>query len=331
MSTLQDITNNPEALADFNSMPRNERVKVINQIDPGFKEMKLKDRFEVLDHIEGVAPKPQGVMQEVGHAFNPLRTVPKTMEAIRGGLAGTGVGVEKAITTPGSFSERVQQALLSASPAIKPGYKPQPGEKLGYYAGKYSPELLGIGKAGAEVAAKGIETLGAPTVKEAYESLDSVLAKKGVEPGMSQITENTPKAIAEYASNTKKALTQTLNKGREFLADAETESSINHPSKLERIREDVTRIFNNKWESPKTQVGKDLSKIKDTATKRLIDQVPEIGDALKTVKSAYDKEKLIDAITKASKVLGSAAIAGVGLKSGMNLAQKVVGSFSGTE
>ena len=326
---LNDILNNPEALADFNSLPRNERTVALGKMDSDYKQLKLKDRFYVLDRIEGHAPKPQGVMAEVGHALNPLRTVPKTIEAVRGGLAGTGVGVEKAITTPSSFSERVQQALLSAAPATKPGYKPQEGEKIGYYAGKYFPELLSVGKTGAEAVAKGAETLAAPAVKEAYESLDAMLTKKGIEPGTSQITENTPKAIAEYAANTKKALTQTLNKGREFLADSETEASINHPSRLERIREDVTRIFNNKWESPKTQVGKDLAKVKETATKRLVEQVPEIGDALKTVKSAYDKEKLIDAITKSAKVLGTAALGGIGLKTGMNLAQKVAAPFMG--
>lgn len=350
MDTLKDIINNPEALSDFNGMSRQERIKVINQLDPDFKQLKLKDRFDILDHLEGV--KPPSMTEKVAEKLLPgggtaVRGIQKVNEMARGGLRGLGVGAEVAATTPGSFKERAMAALQAATPAIQPGFKAPEGQKIGASIGENLPEILGTMATGAPVAAKGAEklgelaeTLGAKSIKDSYAALGKVLEEKEIQELPSFVRSNNPQYIDTLAGYWDKtflkrepSIAEKMAPAREFLSPGEkppielSKSDFNTPAVWERIREDVTRIFNNKIESPDTSTGRKLAQVKEEVTNRLIKQYPEIGKAIKDVKSAYDKEKLIDAIMKSAKV---AAIAGAGAIVGaktVGLARKIASPF----
>lgn len=284
---FKTLISNPDALNDLNNLPRNERMKAISQLDPDFSNLKTKDKFNVLDSLESHNPSGVGAGDFERSSAYPNSRITSTPPEVQAAIT--------AGLTPPLVTKPIEAGVNA-------------GEKVASFASRVK------------------NALGAPTVRESYDSLAETLAKHGIEPGTSEITENTPKAIADYAKTTKSLLKLGENKGREFLADEETELA-NTPSKLERIREDVTRIFNNKWESPNTQVGRDLSQIKETASQRLAEKVPEVGKALKTVKSAFDKEKLLDAITKSAKVLGTAAVSGTAIGAGIKLGQKVAAPF----
>lgn len=96
MADLNDVFNNPEALKEFNSLPRTERIKVIGSTDPDFKQLKVSERFKVLDTLEVHQPTAayealksaqtqtasklgsfaQRAMQAVGKVPGPLSQVP---------------------------------------------------------------------------------------------------------------------------------------------------------------------------------------------------------------------------------------------------------------
>lgn len=92
MASLQDVFNNPEALKEFNSLPRTERIKVINSTDPDFKQLKVSERFKVLDTLEAHQPT---------QAYETLKT------------AQTKVGQQM-----GSFAQRAMQAIGKVPSAL---------------------------------------------------------------------------------------------------------------------------------------------------------------------------------------------------------------------
>lgn len=228
MATLEDITSNPDALKDFNTLPRVERVKVITQIDPTFKDLKLQDRFEVLNHIEGMGNKtpdnkPLSTSQqfmEVGKqaiGSTPPALIAKGGKAISelpsqiGGA--TGVGLQT-------------KSLERARAALSPEFQPKEGEKLGYYGG----QIAGI-FAGAPLEAKAADIALAPTARTTGKMIEGLETAKGI----SQRLPSMPKDIRGYVNNVHKALDEGRQLSLQELADAEERLSTiikNEPGKL---------------------------------------------------------------------------------------------------
>ena len=265
MVTLQDITDNPDALQDFNTLPRVERIRVITQIDPTFKDLKLQDRFEVLNHIEGMENKQSSIKQEVfnqatqaiGATAPAMIAKGATSPAQLGGAAGVGLQTG---------------SLQRAKEALSPEFQPKSGEKLGYYGGQAAGGLV------AAPLEAGLARAGEVAMSPSASSIGNAITGLETKAGIKQIVTEIPSNPAQYVNAIKNALEKGANFSLQNLANAEEQ--------LQRI------IEKRALAGSKSQAL--AIKIRNQIKNQLNDQIEGRANLMKQYGTAKTKEEIID-------------------------------------
>lgn len=347
MANLQDILNNPEALADFNSLPTEERSRVISSLDPDFQSLPDTEKVKVIGSFEqrgtptSVEQPPEEprrltfakkVQEELSKSYGTIadkamrsRMLPDMIKApvFLGAKAGQ-LAVEHpraALITGGTLAAGAMTGGASLVPqALAMGLGAGAGEayaQLGERAlGAEAPETAT--EAGGKIALTGIGTVlttlaTGGAVKVGNKTLSSIL--KVLKKPAVKAAGNAMGAFEEATGLSKlpKTITPTAEEAGVYSDDlikmSKNVKELDTPTLFQKHKE-VQDLFNIHPVVRHTRAGKDVVKGIEPIRTELYSRLPEYG----RLAANYGKEVVKAAEkTEAARYLKKALLWGLGL------------------
>lgn len=315
INSISDLLANPAKLEQFKGMSPEAQDIVLTKLKPDYENYSKAGQLLIKNRLYRMVPSQpqpmstkQGIVDVAKDAVNQIPFV----QVMKGGgeapskLGGAvGVGLERLKTAPGkTFLDKGSVALNRANEALKPDFKPQEGEKIGYYGGQIAGSLaLPTGAVGKEAATA------SSMLKEAKAGYNALDAASGIK--VEEVAEKLATASKQDLVNIVKSASQKLDKIGELTAQ-EAKEATEAAGELSKSGSDTVRAI---YSQAREKLAKALNQAQEGARAQLNQQYSR----------ALDAQSLRDAILQRAKqtgkALGTGALGYLGFKGAKNLFQ----------